>query len=729
MMDRRTFLKSSGFLAVSFNMDDFSFTELPDATESQQGNRNKVDSWIRMETTGRVTVLTGKTELGQGIRTALMQIAAEELDVDMTRMHIVIAETGLTPDERYTAGSASIEGSGKTIRYAAATARNTLLKRASLYLNASMENLIVEDGTISNQTSGQQITYWQLLNGESIETEVDEQALLKDPASYKLVGTAYPREDITVMATAMPYFLQDIRLPGMVHARVLHPPGYGSTLAAIVTAEAADMPGVLKIIRDGSFIAVIAEEEYQAIKAWKTLSGAVEWNKQTISSSENRVFTEMQQQATEAEVIKEAAGFKEIYSKSSSRYEARYQRPYQMHGSIGPSCAIAQWKDSTLTVWSHTQGVYPLRKTLAHLLSLPENKIKAYSVAGSGCYGHNGADDAAAEAALLAMRMPGKPVRLQWMREDEHNCEPYGSAMMHHLTAGLGTDGRVQAWETRLWSDNHSSRPGGDAGHFLSARHLEKPFRFSPGKFSGGSHRNAEPLYNFEASRVVLHHYDGPLRTSALRSLGAYANVFAIESFMDELASHSGQDPVQFRLQHLQDDRAKDVIQLAAKKSKLEQRPYTEGTGKGIAFARYKNKAAYCAVVAEVKIDADRKTFKLTRLTAVIDAGQTINSDGLKNQTAGGMIQSASWTLFEQVRYDNNGITSSTWETYPIMRFEDVPETEVFIIDHPEAAPMGAGEAAQGPTAAAIANALFAATGKRIRSLPLTAEKVFQEQG
>jgi len=728
MINRRSFLKSSGFLVVGFSIDPFSLTEISNARGSGHGNRNKVDSWIRMETTGCITVLTGKTELGQGIRTALMQIAAEELDVDMTRMHIIIAETGLTPDERYTAGSASIEGSGKTIRHAAATARNTLLESASRYLNALMENLIVENGTITDQRSGQQVSYWQLLDGAGIETEVDQQAVLKDPASYKLVGTAYPREDIRELATAMPYFLQDIRLPGMVHARVLHPPGYGSTLGSIVTKEAAEISGVLKIIRDGSFIAAIAEEEYQAIKAWKALSGAAEWNKQTISPSLNRVFTDMEQQAAEGEVIKEAAGFKEIYDKSSSRYEARYQRPYQMHGSIGPSCAIAQWKDSTLTVWSHTQGVYPLRKTLAHLLSLPENKIKTYSVAGSGCYGHNGADDAAAEAALLAMRMPGTPVRLQWMREDEHNCEPYGSVMMHHLTAGLGADGRVQAWETRLWSDNHSSRPGGDAGHFLSARHLKKPFRFSPGKFSGGSHRNAEPLYNFEASRVVLHHYEGPLRTSALRSLGAYANVFAIESFMDELASHSGQDPVQFRLQHLQDDRAKEVIQLAAKKCKFEQHPYVEGTGKGIAFARYKNKAAYCAVVAEVQIDTERKTFKLTRLTAVIDAGQTINSDGLKNQTAGGMIQSASWTLFEQVRYDNNQITSSTWDTYPIMRFQDVPETEVFIIDHPEEAPMGAGEATQGPTAAAIANALFSATGKRLRTLPLTAEQVFNGQ-
>jgi CO/xanthine dehydrogenase Mo-binding subunit len=399
-----------------------------------------------------------------------------------------------------------------------------------------------------------------------------------------------------------------------------------------------------------------------------------------------------------------------------------------MHGSIGPSCAIAMWKNDFLTVWSHTQGVYPLRQSLSNLLTIPEEKIRVIGVPGSGCYGHNGADDVAADAALVAMEMPGKPVRVQWMREDEHRWEPYGSAMVMNLKAGIGATGKVVAWKTELWSDTHSTRPGGRAGHLIAARDLEKPFSFDAAGFSGGSSRNSIPLYDFATRQIVLHNYKGPLRTSALRSLGAYANIFALESFVDELALKAGKDPIEFRLLHLKDERAKEVINVLAQKIAWGKQELKAGTAIGFAFAQYKNEAAYFAVAAEVKVDPAAKKFRVVKLTGCIDAGQIINSDGIKNQTSGGMIQAASWTLLESVQYNADGILSTGWDSYSILRFADVPDTEVIIIDRPQQEPLGAGEAAQGPTAAAIGNAIFRATGSRLRELPLTADKIEWER-
>jgi nicotinate dehydrogenase subunit B len=388
---------------------------------------------------------------------------------------------------------------------------------------------------------------------------------------------------------------------------------------------------------------------------------------------------------------------------------------------MGPSCAIAQMEGDRLMVWSHTQGPYPLRWTLADLLGMEEDKIHVKGVPGAGCYGHNGADDVSADAALLAKAHPGPPIRVQWMRMDEHTWEPYGSAMAYEMRGRVDDAGKISAWQTRLWSDSHSSRPGGKAGHFIAARTLENPHRFEPGGFSAGSYRNAVPLYGFP--RQIIHHdFEGPLRTSALRSLGAYGNIFALESFMDELAHRAGKDPVAFRLEHVDDTRAQAVIRQAAEKAGWNKGGGNKGLG--IAFARYKNSAAYFAVVAHVEADVANRTFTVRKLTGAIDAGQVINVDGLKNQTEGGMIQAASWTLYEEVNYDENGILSTSWATYPIMRLDQSPEIEVHVIDRPHEKAMGAGEAAQGPVSAAIANAVFAATGTRLRDLPLKAEDI-----
>lgn len=718
-MDRRLFLKSAGHLMIGFSL--FPLTSCTSgANEQRVSDSSVIDSWIRLDTKGLVTLFTGKMELGQGIKTALKQIAAEELDVSIQRIHIVIADTGQTPDERYTAGSASIEGSGMAIRKAAAAARHQLLGLAAKKLQTGVEKLTVRDGLIK-ESHGAAISYWDLLRGQRLIGQITDEAPLKDPREYQIVGKAEPRDDLLAMVTGASFYVQDIRLPDMLHARVLRPPVYKAKLKSFPDDEVRSIEGVVDVIRSGDFLAVIAHHEYTAIKAWQLLRKECKWQTEETLPEQHLLFENMLEYTGETKVVEERGS---PTTTSSQRFEALYKKPYHMHGSIGPSCAIAHWQSEQLTVWTHSQGVYPLRKTLADLLDLSEEHIRAIGVPGSGCYGHNGADDVAADVAFIAYHHPGKPIRLQWMREDEHQWEPYGSAMTLKLQGTLDREGRIAAWYTDLWSDTHSTRPSGRASHTLIGQYMESPRILKNEGISGGAYRNATPYYDIPTLKIVAHQYQGSLRTSALRSLGAYANIFALESFIDELAYRAQRDPLEFRIQHLQDSRAIAVVKTVAEKVKWKEHANNVDVGYGLAFAKYKNQAAYFAVVAEVVINRKNKSYSVRKLTGAIDAGQTINPDGLKNQTEGGMIQSASWTLFERVNYTATGIKSDTWDTYPIMRFADVPEIEVLILDRPEEPPLGAGEAAQGPTAAAIANALFAVSGTRLRELPLLAEKI-----
>lgn len=723
---RREFLQSSGYLLMGFTLlPGLGFTTGPDECYAREqtviADREAIDSWIRFDADGMLTVLTGKMELGQGIQTALMQMAAEELDIEMKQVRIIIADTGQTQDERYTAGSGSIEGSGNAIRNAAAEARKYLLTLAAKELGSDIAALSVNNGIVTSSNNGKTIAYKDLVKGKRLEAEVSEKSNLKKPADYKLVGKPIHRKDILDIAAAKIHFIQDLRLPDMVHARVMRPPVYNATLASFPQEQVQKMSGVLKVVVNGDFVAVITSQEYESIKALEKMKQLAKWESKPISPLQDQLYADMLQNSNAAEHVEGDKG-KKIFE-TTTTLEAQYKRPYQMHGSIGPSCAIGLWKDDLLTIWSHTQGVYPLRSTISDLVNLPLKKIRVIGVPGAGCYGHNGADDVGGDAALLALQMPGKPVRVQWMREDEHKWEPYGSAMMLQIKAALNAEGKVVSWKTDIYTDTHSSRPGGKAGHLIAGRHLEKPFAFEGGGFSGGSHRNSLPLYDFETKKVDLHNYKGPLRTSALRSLGAYGNIFALESFMDELAEKAGKDAVQFRLDHLKNERAKEVITTLVTKTGWDQKKQP-GKGQGFAFAQYKNNASYFAVKAEIELNMAAKTYRLVKLTGVIDAGQAINPDGIINQTSGGMIQAASWTMLEQVHYNADGVASSSWENYPILRFEDVPDTEVFVIDRPELEPLGAGEAAQGPVSAAIANAIFNATGTRLREIPLTADKI-----
>lgn len=718
---------------IGFNLIPLAFCQTKGATNENPPYQvtplrphidNKlIDSWIRLDAEGYLTILSGKQELGQGIKIALIQIAAEELDISPDRCRIINADTGQTANEGFTAGSNSVEGSGKAIRNAAAEARLYLLKLAAQKWKTKPESLSVENGIVKSP-SGDETTYWKLLEGKFIEGTVTGEAIPKNPKTYKYVGHSLKREDIHKMVMGESHFVHDLRMPGMLHARVVHPPSYQDRLVSVDLAEVNAMPGIVKVIRNGSFLGIVAEREYQVIKAWTKLKSLGVWEKSPIDILPSQLIGSIKSSSGKPEEVKASPGIEEVISKAAINHQAEYFRPYQMHASMGPSCALAIWEENLLTVWTATQGVYPVRATLADLFSLDEEKIRCIGVPGSGCYGQNGADDVSGEAALIAKELPGRHIRLQWMREDENKWEPYGTTMAFQLSAGMDSEGTITAWDTNVWSDSHSTRPNGRAASFVSARHLENPFEFTKGGFSAGSYRNGIPEYSIPAKQLHLYNYSGPLRVSSLRGLGAYGNTFAMESFLDELIHKAGKDPIDFRIKNLEDPRAKAVLEKLGEKTEWKSRQKTANNGFGIAYSRYKNSTSYFAVLAEVEINKAAKSYRLKKLTGVIDSGLVINPDGLINQTEGGMIQAASWSMLEEVNYDQNGITSIDWFTYPILRIMEVPEVEVYIIDRPDTPPMGAGEAAMGPVSAAIANAIFDATGSRIRDLPLKAEKI-----
>lgn len=689
-----------------------------------------LESWIRIDADGAITVFTGKAELGQGIRTALTQVAAEELGVDPADIALVTADTGRTPNESFTAGSQSMQDSGTAILHAAAQVRSILSDLAAERLEVPAERLGLEGGSF-RAPDGRAVTFGELVGGGALDgVPAEAGAALKPAEQYRVIGRDLPRIDIPAKVTGGPAYVQDLRMPGMVHARVVRPPGYGARLRAVDAAAVEGMPGVVGVHRDGSYLAVVAEREWQAVTASRALARAAVWDDATALPDQADIFDTLLALPSEDTVIHDRRDGLAAAAGSTRRLEAEYRREYHVHASIGPSCAVGLFQDGMMTVWSHAQGMYPLRAALVEMLGLPEDRVRCIHAEGSGCYGHNGADDAGADAALLARAFPGRPVRVQWMREDEHCWEPFGPAMLSRAAGALDTEGRIVDWNYEVWSNAHSTRPGG-AGALMPAWHLDRPFRPDPPtpipQPAGGGDRNAIPLYVLPNARIT-HHFipEMPLRVSALRALGGYMNVFALESFMDELAREAGADPVEFRLRHLEDPRARDVVTLAAERFGWPAAAdLPAGHGRGFGFARYKNLAAYCAVAVEVAVERETGAVRLVRAVSAIDSGQAVNPDGIRNQTEGGIIQSASWTLLERATFDRTRITSRDWSSYPVLRFDQVPDSvEVHVIDRPGAPYLGTGEAAQGPAAAAIANAVADAAGVRLRDLPLTRDRV-----
>jgi nicotinate dehydrogenase subunit B len=732
ILDRRQMLKGSGALVVSFSLRD-AFAQdqsapaaVPPSPPGSLKTSPYLDSWIRIDADGSITVFTGKAELGQGFKTAFQQIAAEELDVPFGSLKLVTADTKLTPNEGYSSGSNSTKDSGTAIQNAAAQARALLVAEAARRLDVSIGVLRTENGAVI-APDGRKLSYGDLVAADMLHVQAQPISKLKDPSTFKVIGQPIPRVDIPAKVTGGAAYVQDLRLEGMVHARVVRPPSYGAELVECDTATIGTMPGVLRVVRDGNFLAVVATKEFQAVKAMQALTSAAKWRETARLPRQDDLASVLTALPSQDSTIFQRSN---PTASGQRTIEATYTRPYQAHGSIGPACAVAQFVDGTMTVWSHTQGVYPDRQAIAEMLRMDPASVRVIHVEGAGCYGHNGADDAAADAALIARALPGTPVRVQWMREQEHAWEPYGPAMVTKLKASLDGDGKIASWNFEVFSNTHSMRPGG-AGCMLAAQHMAKPFALPAPKPiplpEGGGDRNAIPIYSFPNARVV-HHFipDMPIRISAMRALGAYHNVFSIESFMDELAALAGADPVEFRLKHLDDPRGRDVIERAAQEfgwRKGERAP--SGRGYGFAFARYKNLAAYCAIASEVEVNRETGRARLVRAIAAVDSGQVVNPDGLINQIEGAIIQSTSWTLYEAVTFDDTRITSIDWQTYPILRFDAVPEKiEVHLINRPGKPFLGSGETGQGPAAASVANAITNATGKRLRDLPLTRKRI-----
>ena len=733
ILDRRRVLAGGGALIVSFSLTG-AFAQdqaAPAAAPAPKppgslATTPYLDSWIRIDADGSITAFTGKAELGQGFKTALQQIAAEELDVPFASLKVVTADTQLTANEGYTSGSHSMQDSGTAIQNAAAQVRELLVAEAARRLDVPADNLRTEGGAVV-APDGRRLAYGELVVADMLHVQAQANSKLKDPTTFKVMGQPFQRVDIPAKVTGGAAYAQDMRLPGMVHARIVRPPSYGAQLIDCDSSGIEKMPGVVKVVRDGNFLAVTAVKEFLAVKAMNALAAAAKWQETARLPKQDDLANVLIKLPSQGSTIFERSDPAAVGRKT---IEASYTRPYQSHGSIGPSCAVAQFADGAMTVWTHTQGVYPDRAGIAQMLKMQPSSVHLIHVEGSGCYGHNGADDAAADAALIARAMPGVPVRVQWMREQEHAWEPYGPAMVTKLKASLDEAGKIADWNFEVWSTTHSMRPGG-AGCMLAAQHMAQPIAVPAAKPiplpEGGGDRNAIPIYTFPNAHVV-HHFipEMPLRISAMRALGAYHNVFSIESFMDELADLAGADPVEFRLRHLDDQRGRDVIEKAALGFGWQrgQKPPPD-RGFGFAFARYKNLAAYCAIASEVEVNRETGRPRLVRAVAAVDSGQVVNPDGLTNQIEGAIVQSMSWTLYESVTFDDTRITSVDWQTYPILRFDAVPDSiEVHIINRPGQPFLGSGETGQGPAAASIANAIANATGKRLRYLPLTRKRI-----
>jgi CO/xanthine dehydrogenase Mo-binding subunit len=698
---------------------------------SLHANR-RLSQWLEFHADGRVTLKPGKVEIGQGILTALTQIAAEELDVAIGRIALKQTATPDSPNEGVTSGSLSIQDGGSAIRHACAAARAIFLQVAAQRTGAPVERIAVEDGRFLGPDGREIGSYWTLADAGLLETEAPVEATPKPAAARRIAGTSVPRFDLPDKVHGAARFVHDLRLPGMLHARVVRPPCRRAVLRAV--GEVALPPGA-QVVHDGSFLAVLAEQEWEAEKLAARLAARCTWEERDTLPEERALSAWLEEAGARGEpsvVVERKADARPAPARTVKRC---FLRPYIAHASVGPSCAVARWHGGdTVEVWSHTQGVYNLREDIATTLRTTTDKVVVRHMEGAGCYGHNGADDVALEAALIARAAPpGRPVRLLWSRAEELGWAPFSPAMLVEVEADQAEDGTLVGWRSRIIGNGHSGRPGRSPDPVLvAAGYLADPFPVKPSinpplASGGGLQRNAVPWYRIPDLHVGMTRLlEMPIRTSALRGLGALINVWTIEAVMDELAELAGEDPLDYRLRHLDDPRAKDVLEKAAAMAGWRGRAKREGWGMGIAAARYKNTGAWAAVVAEV--EARERVF-CRRLWIAGDVGEVVNPDGVANQFEGGAIHGASVALLERVTFDRRRVTSDSWEGYPILRFSEVPGVEIALMDRPEEPFRGAGEASMGPTIAAIAGAIHDALGVRVRRLPFDAESIAEATG
>jgi CO/xanthine dehydrogenase Mo-binding subunit len=730
-LNRRQWLGSAGALVVSFALPWDAFGQAAPNPRDQE-----LDAWLAVGADGRVTAYIGKVELGTGIQTAFGQLVADELDVPFERVSVVMGDTALCPDQGPTVGSNSLYRGGPQVRAAAAEARQTLLGLAAVRLEVPADQLSVSAGVV-NAAGGKAVSYAELIGDRKFSQKLQRKALPKSPDRHAVIGRPVPRVDLPGKVFGTHPYVHNLRVPGMLHGRVVRPASPKAMVDSVDETSLAGLirlTGKVRVLRQGGFVGVVAEREEDAVRAAKALK--VSWKPGPALPSMADLPAAVRAVPATDQAIAKVGDVDAALGAATAKLAAEYFVPHQMHASIGPSCAVADVRADGATLWSPTQSSFFCRGSMAAMLGLPVDKVRLIWTEGSGCYGQNGADDCTADAALLS-QLAGAPVRVQWMRHDEHGNEPKSAAMAMAVQGAVDAQGNVVAWDYQVWSPTHSSRPGGDGGgNTLAGAQLGKPERYG----NVGADRNADCTYVFPNKRTTLHlsKASPTLRVSALRGLGSPQNTFANESFIDELAARAGADPIAFRLRHLKDERAIAVLEAVARLAKWEPRPRAErkearsnlSTGRGVGFVHYDNATTYAAVVVQVTVDRKTGKVHVGRVAVAHDCGLIVNPDGVRNQIEGNVLQAIGRALMEEVQYDAAGVTSLDWSGYPILRFSDIPdEVAITLLNRPELPMVGAGEATTSPMAAAIANAVFDATGRRIRTLPLTPARVLAALG
>ncbi len=727
-MNRRDFISSSsGALVVAFALPVVLRAATPagknpfkDLPPFEGKAPLAIDSWLQIDKAGQVTLFTGKVELGTGVQTALGQLVADELDVPFAKVKLVMGDTARCPYQFATVGSLTILLAGPQIRNAAAQARLALLDMAAAKLQVAADSLTTRDGVVSSRDQ-RSISYAELVGGQRFERELAGKPALKSPAQMRVIGKPVPRVELPGKVFGTHTYIQDLRVPEMVHGRIVRSALAGAKLVRVDDSALASMPGRPRVVVSGNIVGVVADDEFHLGRAIDALK--VEWRDARDLPSPAALQETLRQAPATSDVLVSSGDAAAALSSSKKVHRATYFVPHQLHASIGPSCAIAHVADGKATLWSSTQMSFELRDSVAEILRLPPTSVRLIWIEGSGCYGQNGSDDCTADAAVLS-QLTGKPVRVQWTRRDESTCEPRGPAMLVDVSAALSSQQQIAAWDYRVWSPNHANARAFAGGNLLVGEQLG----LEPLWAKAGAERNANHQYAVPDMRVTVHVlHASPVRTSSLRGLGSPQNSFANESFMDELAHEAGVDPIEFRIKHLRDERSIAVLKEVARISGWSTRQPSKrtGVGHGAAYVQYKNSSAYVAMVARVAVDRDSGKVKLSRVWVAHDCGLIVNPDGVRNQIEGNIIQTASRALLEEAGYTPQGMSSVDWSTYPIMRFDDVPEAiDISLIDRPESPALGAGEPASSPVFPAIANAIYDAIGVRVRNAPFTPERI-----
>jgi CO/xanthine dehydrogenase Mo-binding subunit len=700
-------------------------------------NYNFISNWLKFENE-KIYIHSGKIDIGQHISTSLAIICSENLNVDLEKINILNLKSGVSPDEGFTAGSLSLSHSGSAIKAAAITFQNNFVDYICSNLNIKIDEFDIDNGVAKVFGTNQTFSYWEyadLQNFKSLKIDsiIPTSKFFKNKKISKVIN-----KNISSIVQGEYQFVHDLDFPNMFHSRIVRPPQYSCKLNSIDKKTISNLKiNGIDVVIDGSFIAVIGSDEFEVIKASNKVKNSCIWSYENLINADN-IFNLLEENEKDTLLVKKGGGAfhekipeKKIYDKNSFQsLSSKFTKPYLMHGSIGPSAACSIFTNNKYIIFTHSQGIYQTRSAIAEALNIEEDNLELNFVPGSGCYGHNGADDVAYEAALIAKHIPNRHILLKWSREDEHLWEPYGSAALCNLSASLDSDGKIIYWSHETYADTFMTRPSkGGKDNLLSYKYTKNETSFKKAIPRTGDHmgihRNLDPLYNFNNIRLVKNLvHNLPLRTSALRGLGAFGNVLAIESFMNELAEKADIEPIIFRLNHLSDDRAREV--LIALNDQMQKSPLNENNSRGIGFARYKNSAAYCAVGIEIKL-TDEVELKLVNAWISVDAGEVIYKDAVISQLEGGLIQGASWTIYEQVEYDTRSILSKDWDNYKIIGFDNIPNINVKIIERKGFPFLGVGEVVAGPVSAAIANALYETLGVRVRNLPFTKEKITEE--